>query len=86
MTFSIVARDQKTGEVGVAVQSHFFSVGSIAAWASPGAGAMMTQASVDPRYGADAMKLLSSGMKSGMVLNYLCAARSAATNLSAKGP
>jgi uncharacterized Ntn-hydrolase superfamily protein len=42
-TYSVVARDPETGEVGVAVQSHWFSVGSIVSWARPGVGAVATQ-------------------------------------------
>ena len=47
MTYSIVARDPDTGELGVAVQSHWFSVGSLVTWARPGIGAVATQANVD---------------------------------------
>ena len=46
-TYSIVARDPATGELGVAVQSHWFSVGPIVAWAEAGVGAVATQASVE---------------------------------------
>jgi uncharacterized Ntn-hydrolase superfamily protein len=51
MTYSIVARDPATGELGVAVQSHWFSVGPIVPWAEPGVGAVATQANVQPSYG-----------------------------------
>ena len=47
-TYSIVARDAETGELGVAVQSHWFSVGSARAWAEAGVGAVATQSFVDP--------------------------------------
>ena len=50
-TYSIVARDAATGEMGVAVQSHWFSVGSIVTWAEAGVGAIATQSFVDPAYG-----------------------------------
>src|ERR1700754_2839098 len=50
-TFSIVARDPETGELGVAVQSHWFSVGSIVTWARPGVGAVATQSVAEPAYG-----------------------------------
>ena len=50
-TYSIVARDPATGEMGVAVQSHWFSVGSIVTWAEAGVGAVATQSFVDPGYG-----------------------------------
>ena len=46
-TYSIVARDSVTGEMGVAVQSHWFSVGSLVTWAEAGVGAVATQAIVD---------------------------------------
>ncbi len=50
-TYSIVARDAATGELGVAVQSHWFSVGSVVPWAEAGVGAVATQSLVDPAYG-----------------------------------
>jgi len=50
-TFSIVARDPQSGEMGVAVQSHWFSVGSLVAWAEAGVGAVATQAFVEVSYG-----------------------------------
>jgi uncharacterized Ntn-hydrolase superfamily protein len=63
-TFSIVARDPATGELGVAVQSHWFSVGSIVPWAEAGVGAVATQSFVDPSYGKLGLELMRSG-KSG---------------------
>lgn len=60
-TFSIVARDPATGEMGVAVQSHWFSVGSIVTWADAGVGAVATQSFVDPGYGPRALELLRGG-------------------------
>ncbi|HEX9011551.1 MAG TPA: DUF1028 domain-containing protein, partial [Holophagaceae bacterium] len=51
-TYSIVARDATTGELGVAVQSHWFSVGSSVPWAEAGVGAVATQSFTDPTYGA----------------------------------
>ena len=50
-TYSIVARDSLSGQLGVAVQSHWFSVGPIVPWARPGVGAVATQSLVDPAYG-----------------------------------
>lgn len=50
-TYSIVARDPDSGEIGAAVQSHWFSVGSIVIWAEPGVGAVATQSFVEPTYG-----------------------------------
>ena len=60
-TFSIVARDPATGELGVAVQSHWFSVGSIVAWAEAGVGAVATQSFVDPSYGKNGLDLMRGG-------------------------
>ena len=51
-TYSIVARDPATGQMGVAVQSHWFSVGSVVVWAEAGVGAVATQSVTDPTYGA----------------------------------
>src|SRR6185436_11679473 len=63
-TFSIVARDPNTGEIGVAVQSHWFSVGPIVPWAEAGVGAVATQSFVDPSYGKLGLELMRTG-KSG---------------------
>jgi len=60
-TFSIVARDAKTGQMGVAVQSHWFAVGSLCPWAEAGVGAIATQSLVDPGYGALGLNLLRRG-------------------------
>ncbi|HEX9162705.1 MAG TPA: DUF1028 domain-containing protein [Thermoanaerobaculia bacterium] len=60
-TFSIVARDPKTGEMGVAVQSHWFAVGQIVPWAEAGVGAIATQSFVDPSYGKLGLELLRTG-------------------------
>ncbi|MDH4223810.1 MAG: DUF1028 domain-containing protein, partial [candidate division Zixibacteria bacterium] len=50
-TYSIVARDTLSGELGVAVQSHYFSVGPVVPWAEAGVGAVATQSLVDISYG-----------------------------------
>ena len=71
MTYSIVARDAKTGEMGVAVQSHFFSVGSIVTWARAGVGAVATQAMVDVRYGPLGLELMSGGTSAPGALSAL---------------
>ena len=60
-TYSIVARDPDTGELGVAVQSHWFSVGPIVAWAEAGVGAVATQSFVDPSYGKNGLDLMRGG-------------------------
>lgn len=61
-TFSIVARDPQTGEMGVAVQSHWFSVGSIVAWGEAGVGVVATQSFVNPSFGQRGLDLLKKGM------------------------
>ncbi|HEY6399161.1 MAG TPA: DUF1028 domain-containing protein [Solirubrobacteraceae bacterium] len=61
-TYSIVARDAGTGELGVAVQSHWFSVGPIVPWAAPGIGAIATQANVEVSYGPRGLELLREGL------------------------
>ncbi|HEX2234252.1 MAG TPA: DUF1028 domain-containing protein, partial [Thermoleophilaceae bacterium] len=58
MTYSIVARDPASGELGVAVQSHFFGVGPVVAFAEAGVGAVATQAIVDPAYGPRGLDLM----------------------------
>jgi hypothetical protein len=60
-TFSIVARDEKTGEMAVGVQSHWFSVGTEVPWAEAGIGAVATQSFVDKSYGPKALALLKKG-------------------------
>lgn len=60
-TFSIVARDPETGQLGVAVQSHWFAVGSLCPWAEAGVGAIATQSLVDPGYGALGLNSMKSG-------------------------
>jgi uncharacterized Ntn-hydrolase superfamily protein len=60
-TYSIVARDPGTGDLGVAVQSHWFSVGSIVSWAEAGTGAVATQSVAEPAYGPRLLDRLRSG-------------------------
>ncbi len=60
-TYSIVARDAATGELGVAVESHWFSVGSIVPWAEAGVGAVATQSFVEPSYGPLGLAAMRSG-------------------------
>lgn len=60
-TYSIVARDAATGEIGVAVQSHWFSVGSIVSWAEAGVGAVATQSFVEPAYGPRGLAAMKAG-------------------------
>jgi uncharacterized Ntn-hydrolase superfamily protein len=73
-TFSIVARDPATGEMGVAVQSHWFSVGSIVTWAEAGVGAVATQSFVDPGYGLRGLDLMRKGVAAPAALKQLVAA------------
>jgi uncharacterized Ntn-hydrolase superfamily protein len=61
-TYSIVARDPERGELGVAVQSHWFSVGPIVPWAQPSVGAVATQANAEVSYGPKALTLLAEGL------------------------
>lgn len=60
-TYSIVARDSVTGELGVAVQSHWFSVGPIVPWAGAGVGAVATQSFVEVSYGPLGLELMAAG-------------------------
>jgi len=60
-TYSIVARDPDTGQLGVAVQSHWFSVGPLVAWAESGVGAVATQSFIDPNYGPLGLELMKAG-------------------------
>jgi uncharacterized Ntn-hydrolase superfamily protein len=73
MTYSIVARDARTGELGVAVQSHWFSVGPIVPWARAGVGAVATQANVEVAYGPRALELLGVGAGAAETLARLVA-------------
>ena len=70
-TYSIVARDPATGEMGVAVQSHWFSVGSIVTWAEAGVGAVATQSFVDPGYGPRGLALMRGGVSAPDALDQL---------------
>jgi len=73
-TYSIVARDPATGELGVAVQSHWFSVGPIVPWAEAGVGAVATQSFVDPSYGPLGLELMKAGRSATAALAGLVAA------------
>ena len=72
-TYSIVARDPATGQLGVAVQSHWFSVGSIVSWAESGVGAVATQSFVDPSYGKLGLDLMRTGKTAPDALKSLLA-------------
>src|SRR5216684_724851 len=72
-TFSIVARDSVTGEIGVAVQSHWFSVGPLVPWAEAGVGAVATQSFVDPAYGPLGLELMRAGKSAKQALDGILA-------------
>src|SRR5688572_7043932 len=72
-TYSIVARDPATGQLGVAVQSHWFSVGSVVPWAEAGVGAIATQSFVDPSYGKNGLDLMRTGTSAPDALKTLLA-------------
>jgi len=61
-TYSIVAHDPATGQLGAAVQSHWFCVGQLVPWARAGVGAVATQSFADPAYGPRGLALMASGM------------------------
>lgn len=60
-TYSIVARDPETGEMGVGVQSHWFSVGSVVSWGEAGVGVIATQSLVNKSFGLRGLELLKEG-------------------------
>lgn len=70
-TYSIVALDPDTGELGVAVQSHWFSVGALVPWARSGVGAVATQSLVDPSYGPLGLELMTAGRSAPQALHGL---------------
>jgi uncharacterized Ntn-hydrolase superfamily protein len=72
-TFSIVARDSATGEMGVAVQSHWFSVGTSVSWAEAGVGAVATQSFTNKSFGIRGLDLLRSGLTAQQALDSLLA-------------
>lgn len=70
-TFSIVARDERTGEMGVAVQSHWFSVGTVVSWGEAGVGVVATQSFVNKSFGLRGLALLRGGNTPGQALAVL---------------
>ncbi|AEI46852.1 DUF1028 domain-containing protein [Runella slithyformis] len=70
-TFSIVARDEKTGEIAVGVQSHWFSVGTSVSWAEAGVGAVATQSFTNKSFGVRGLALLKSGKTAHEALDIL---------------
>jgi uncharacterized Ntn-hydrolase superfamily protein len=71
VTYSIVARDAATGEIGVAVQSQAFNTGAAVPWARPGVGAVATQSFTDRRYGWRGLELLADGLSPSAALDRL---------------
>jgi len=72
-TYSIVARDPRSGELGVAVQSHWFAVGPIVPWVRAGVGAVATQSIAEPAYGPRALDAMAGGARAGEALDELVA-------------
>lgn len=72
-TYSIVARDSVTGDIGVAVQSHWFSVGSVVTYGKAGVGVVATQSLVNPSYGPKGLELMSQGIHPQKALETLLA-------------
>ncbi|MGD9734719.1 MAG: DUF1028 domain-containing protein [Solirubrobacterales bacterium] len=62
MTYSLLARDPGTGEIGVAVQSHFFGVGRLIPWGRAGVGVVATQSFVEASYGPTGLSLMAEGV------------------------
>src|SRR5207249_8005110 len=76
MTYSIVARDKDTGELGVAVQSHYFQLGPVVRWAIAGVGALATQSMVNVSSGPLGLDYLKAGYTAEQALKALLAADS----------
>ena len=72
-TYSIVAMDPETGEMGVAVQSHWFSVGSVVIYGEAGVGVVATQSLVNPSYGPKGLALMKQGLSPQQALDALLA-------------
>jgi uncharacterized Ntn-hydrolase superfamily protein len=73
VTYSIVARDEGSGELGVAVQSHYFSVGAVVSWARAGVGAVATQSMAERAYGPRGLELMGAGRSAPDALAHLLA-------------
>jgi uncharacterized Ntn-hydrolase superfamily protein len=74
VTYSIVARDTHSGQLGVAAQSCYFALGSVLPWARAGVGAVATQSMVDPGYGPRCLDLLADGLPAADALDRVRAA------------
>ncbi|MBA2287236.1 MAG: DUF1028 domain-containing protein [Ktedonobacteraceae bacterium] len=73
MTFSIVARDPQTGELGIAVQSKFLAVGAVVPWAKAGVGAIATQSFAHTGYGPRGLEFLTDGLSAAQIVARLTA-------------
>ncbi len=80
MTFSIVARDPQTGELGIAVQSKFLAVGAVVPWARAGVGAIATQSWANTSYGSHGLQLLAEGLSASETLTRLISNDAGRTN------
>src|SRR5579871_3176828 len=78
MTWSIIAKDSSTGQIGIAVATKFFAVGALVPHIAPGIGGIATQALVNPYYGIDGLKLLREGRSPRDTLDCLIGADSGA--------
>jgi uncharacterized Ntn-hydrolase superfamily protein len=79
MTYSIVARDSDTGQLGVGVQTHALAVGGLCPWAAPEVGAVATQAMVEVAYGPRLLRALEEGKEPGAALRELTGADAGAS-------
>ena len=73
MTWSIVARDSRSGAFGVAIATRFFAVGALCPHAESGVGALSTQALINPHYGRQGLALLREGVPAPEVVQRLTA-------------
>src|SRR4029077_16093725 len=74
MTWSIIARDQDTGQFGIAVATRFFAVGALAPFVKSRTGAIATQALINSFYGTEGLRLLDQGLSAGDVVSAVTAA------------
>jgi uncharacterized Ntn-hydrolase superfamily protein len=72
-TYSVVGFDERTGDLGVAVQSKFFGVGSVVPWAKAGVGAVATQSYANTDYGPEGLRMLADGKNPDAVVSALTA-------------
>src|SRR5581483_5125495 len=71
MTYSIIARDPATGELGIAVQSRYFAAGQTVPWIEAGVGVIASQSFANPVYGHETLRLLRSGLEPQPILEKL---------------